>query len=368
MRAGWRAVPARGRGGFDGRVGDLLGLALALALAGGLVHAGAARAQPAPPGLDAAGQALWAGFLARNLPRAAASSPDGHLGWHAGGDPAEAMERALGNCRAAGGTGCAPWAMGLDVVRPGREWRAPRPPGPLRSTWNWSLVPDDRYAWHGPEAAAGAVVWMGGRGGGAVPGLQPAPLVRAFADAGFDVLRLDREPAADDRDRAAGWLREALVLLRARGWARLVVVGQSRGGWNALQALDTPGLLDVAIALSPAAQGTAGGASAPGESGGGLNLGAQDDELRRVVAAVPASGARLAVAQFADDLFMGDAAVRVRLLERLRPRLGALLLLDRPAGLSGHGAGEGAAFAQRFAACLLRFATAPAPPSGCDRA
>ena len=81
---------------------------------------------------------------------------------------------------------------------------------------------------------------------------------------------------------------------------------------------------------------------------------------------MPPSGARLAVAQFDADPFMGDADVHVRLLERLRPRLGALLLLDRPAGLSGHGAGEGVTFARRFAACLLRFVTAVVPPTGCD--
>lgn len=313
------------------------------------------QAQPAPPGLDANGRALWGAFLLENLPRTAAVSPDGHLGWHSGSPPAESRARALANCRTAGGTGCVPYAEGLDVVLPGQVQAAPTPPGPLAATWNWSLVPDSRFWWHGPQAAAGVVVWMEGKGGGIGPGLQPPPLLRPFSVAGFDVMRLDREPAADDRDRAAGWLREALALLRAQGWRRVVVAGQSRGAWNALQVLDTPGLADAVIALSPAAQGTAGGASAPGESGGGLNLPSQDDELRRVMAAIPPGPARLAVAQFAGDSFISDADTRIRLLERVRPRLGALLLIDRPEGFRGHGAGTTRGFAQAEGACLLRF-------------
>lgn len=340
----------------------LLGLAV---LFGIMVSSGCAHAQPAPSNLDIAGQALWLGFLEQNLPRVAAASPDGHLGWHSGGSLAEARIRALTNCRANGGVGCVLYAENLSVVLPGHEWQPVPPPGPLAGTWSWSLVPDDRYVWRGPQAAAGVVVWMEGKGG-APPGLQPPSLLRPFANAGFDVVRLDREPASDDRDRAAGWLRQSLALLRARGWRTIVVAGQSRGAWNALQALDTPGLADVVIALSPAAQGTAGGAAAPSELGGGLNLFAQDDELRRVVAAVPASGARLAVAQFDDDLFMGDADTRIRLIKRLRPRLGALVLIDRPAGLTGHGAGGTIAFAHRYAACLLRLATDPTPPLHCE--
>ena len=331
----------------------------------GVVACHSARAQPAPPDLDGPGQVLWGSFLEQNLPRVAAVSPDGHLGWHAGGSLAEARARALTNCRSNGGVGCVLYAEDLSVVLPGHGWQPAPPPGPLAGTWNWSLVPDRRYIWHGAQSAAGAVVWMEGKGG-APPGQQPPPVLRPFANAGFDVVRLDREPASDDRDRAAGWLRQSLVLLRAQGWRKIVVAGQSRGAWNALQMLDTPGLADVVIALSPAAQGTAGGAAAPSELGGGLNLFAQDDELRRVVAAIPPSAARLAVAQFDDDLFMGDADTRIRLVERLRARLGALLLIDRPAGLTGHGAGGTIAFAHRFAACLLRLAIEPAPPLRCD--
>jgi len=44
------------------------------------------------------------------------------------------------------------------------------------------------------------------------------------------------------------------------------------------------------------------------------------------------------------------------LFERLRGRLGGLLILDQPEGFSGHYGGTTALFATRYAQCLLRFA------------
>ena len=53
------------------------------------------------------------------------------------------------------------------------------------------------------------------------------------------------------------------------------------------------------------------------------------------------------------------------MIERLRPRLGALLLIDRPEGFSGHFGGNTALFASRYGACLVRFVVDPKPPAAC---
>ncbi len=47
---------------------------------------------------------------------------------------------------------------------------------------------------------------------------------------------------------------------------------------------------------------------------------------------------------------------RAAAFARLAPRTAALLLLDRPVGLEGHGAGGDGRFTLRYAACLLDFA------------
>ncbi len=69
--------------------------------------------------------------------------------------------------------------------------------------------------------------------------------------------------------------------------------------------------------------------------------------------------------QFSGDPYASDEDARAQLIERLRPRLDGLLLLDRPAGFSGHFGGTNAAFGQQYGECLLRFALDPQPPTSC---
>ena len=77
-----------------------------------------------------------------------------------------------------------------------------------------------------------------------------------------------------------------------------------------------------------------------------------------------APGARVVVVQFVDDFFSGDPDERATLLRTvLRPHVGALLVIDRPAGFSGHGAGNSSAFAYKFAGCILGFVTGTAAAS-----
>ena len=322
----------------------------------------AARAQPlldpaAVPGLDAAGRALYAEFLLANTPRVAAVGTNGRIGWYSGGQSLEAARaRAIALCVEHGGTGCRPYAEDLAIVWPGREWRPPAPPAAFVDTINYGFIPDERFLWHGPPAALGVVVWSHGSFGTVDSrGLQPPPFLRLFNDAGFDIVRFDRAPLVDNPVRAAGWLRDGLAMMRRAGYRLVVAGGQSRGGWTSLQILDTPGLADVVIAEAPAAHG----------SGASPNLTAQDDDLRALVAEAQPSRTRVAFAQFTGDPFMSDGDTRVRLMERLRPKLGALLLIDRPSGLSGHFGGAGDPFSRRFAACLLRFTTDATAPASC---
>ena len=164
-----------------------------------------AAAQPvldvsAVPSLDAAGRASYARFLMLNLPRAYAVGAHGGYGDY-GGDGAKTIEiaraKALEACAAKGGTDCAIYAENLNVIAGNRPPQVAPPPPPLVSTWNYSIVPDDRYIWRGPAAAAGVYVWAHGLGAlSDARGHQPQMHVRAFNNAGFDVLRFDRVPNA----------------------------------------------------------------------------------------------------------------------------------------------------------------------------
>jgi dienelactone hydrolase len=304
----------------------------------------------APPYLTVAGRRDYGRFLQQATPRAFALSPDGSWGWAAALDTPEATEaRAVEICAGWGGQGCRIYARDLQVVWPGREsGPAPaRPAAALSSGPGWSLVADDRFLWQGPQAARGAYLWAHGRaaGGQDSRGGQPQPHVRVFNNAGYDVLRFDRAPATDDTDAAAVWMRSALAELRAQGYARVVVGGQSRGAWNALQALEKPGLADAVVAVAPAAHGATGSAAWAWAL----------DDLRQVVKAARSPQARVAVANFAGDDFDPDPDGRAQIFRALAPRVGALLFLDRPQGLDGHAAGADARFTQRYGACLLEF-------------
>jgi hypothetical protein len=300
----------------------------------------------AVPFVDGRGRAAYRTFLMMDLPRAFAVSRNGRFGLAGGALSREqARSRAVEMCNLAGGQASRLYAEDLSVVWNGAELRAPFAPPPLMQNWNYSFAPDARFLWRGARRARGAYVWAHGTSTDPA-GLQPPPHVRLFNNTGYDIVRFDREPNADDVDRAAQWLRAGIRTLRAAGWHRVLIGGHSRGAWNCLQMLRTADLADAAIADSPAAHGTA----------SGFFLSAQTDDLRQIVEDVPKTNTRLAFLQFDNDPFLGDPDARIRLITRLRPRLGGLLMIDRPPGLSGHLAARDLSFAMRFGQALLDFA------------
>jgi hypothetical protein len=115
-----------------------------------------------------------------------------------------------------------------------------------------------------------------------------------------------------------------------------------------LQTLDRPGLADAVVAIAPAAHG----------AGGSAAWAWALDDLRQIVRMARSPLARVAIANFTGDEFDPDPEGRSRIFRSLSepPRVGALLFLDRPQGLEGHGAGADARFTQRYGACLLEFA------------
>jgi hypothetical protein len=311
----------------------------------------------AVPNLQADGRAAYADFLLVNLPRAFALASDGHYGWFGGaGTVEDARTRALKSCTDKGGTDCSLYAEDLRVVWRGRAAvMLPQSPGTLSASHDFALVPDQRYFWFGPTQARGVFVWGHGKSAALRDERtgQPQAYVRAFNNAGFDVVRFQRAPEADYPDAAADFLRQGLAKLRANGWRTVVVAGQSRGAWNSLQMLDTPGLADAVIAVSPA-------------SFNNTNQSAQEADLYRILHAARSPAARVAVVQFNGDIYVRGMPARVDMLRGVGPPLvAAMMVIDEPQGITGHSGGDSATFARRYGRCLLRFVTEPAPPPNC---
>jgi len=296
-------------------------------------------------------------YLAGNVPRAFAIDSSGHYGWAVGATSLEtARSRALEFCAKTAVTACQLFAEDLSIVWPGHNSSAAAPPPPSITGRGYEFVPDRRYVWHGPQAARGVYVWSHGRGETDARGHQPQPHVRLFNNAGFDIIRFDRELAWDEKNRAAGWLREGLAKLRASGYRVIIAGGQSRGAWNSLQMLDTPGRADVVIAISPAAHGTEPGSVAL----------RQGPELWTMLHEAQSPTTRVAFVQFRDDPFADDGDDRAKKFRTLLfPKIAAGLIIDRPEGFKGHGAGAQPKFAEIYGTCLLDFALKPSPPQAC---
>lgn len=306
-------------------------------------------------------------FLIGNLPRAFALAENGrYAGVWGQKSPEIAAETALANCSREGGVGCRLYAQDLAVVWPGLE--SPPPPAPparLLGGEGYDFIPDPRFIWHGRADAKGVIVWGHGYSGTQrlmdSRGVQPPAILRPLNNAGYDVVRFDRDPRWDgDIDRVAIWLRDGLMRLRVEGWGMLVAAGQSRGGINALNTLKWPGVVDVVLTTSAANSGTDPGTVATrGET-----------YLYSLLSGLAHQSARVAYIQFLDDPFAGDLDRRARRIrEMLAPKMREVLLVDRPEGFHGHGAGTTNDFAQAYAFCVAHFVDAtiavpPGAPSG----
>lgn len=303
-------------------------------------------------------QTVYRNFLLANTPRAFAIASSGAFGWQSGGTLEQDRTKALASCAAKGGTDCAIYAENLSVVYPGRSPVEPPPvPGPLITGSGYAFVPDQRFIWYGPQTASGLIVWAHGKAGNQtdLSQEQPQSYVRAFNNAGFDVVRFGRNPVSDSENNASDWLQENLPKLRAMGWRLIVAAGQSTGGWASLSALDKPGLADAVIAVSAAyLQGS--------------NQGAQAAGLYRITHGADSPRTRVALVYFEGDLYVTEGIdTRVAdLRDGLSGRVGPLLVIERPAGLRGHGGANAFEFGRRYGPCLLRFVVDPQPPTACD--
>ncbi|HEY4252438.1 MAG TPA: alpha/beta hydrolase [Roseomonas sp.] len=362
---------------------------LVLLLLSSLLATASARAQrPADPGFEA----YRAVFSAATLPAAAGASAI--TGWslqyrgavpHAAFAAAVTLEGRVLRWRFVGGRP-SPEVAAREVMEAcGREDLRGAPIGagcrllavdlapgglpPLMAPHGETIGPFRASPMHwrfGPRRAVGVVVWGHGYNGrthdnrtSAAPGF-----LSVLNDAGWDILRYDRDPADDELQASLARLVAALPLLRQAGYARVVIGGQSRGGWQALLAAgERPDAVDAVIATAPAAHG-----EAPSRTGSAI------EDFGRILAGLPRGRLRVGVVLFDDDRYDPDVNRRSAAVEATaETRLAPTLLLRPSAPLRGHEGVAEAGFTTRYAGCLLRLIQAPDATvprglrrSGCD--
>ena len=100
------------------------------------------------------------------------------------------------------------------------------------------LVPaQDEASLLGGERAQGAVIWSHGRSLQKECSLVPTPdYISAFRAAGWDTFRLNRPSVIDNLPDSAATLAQEAEDLKHRGYRRVVLAGQSFGGFISLIA------------------------------------------------------------------------------------------------------------------------------------
>ncbi|QQS13324.1 MAG: alpha/beta hydrolase [Rhodospirillales bacterium] len=221
------------------------------------------------------------------------------------------------------------------------------------------LVVDRGFTIRGAATAAGVVIWNHGTlsENATRPPAGPPPLLRPLAAEGWDVYRVDRPGRGTSRLESLGMISQAVQRARAMGYKRIMLAGQSAGGWAALELAGKLDGIDAALATAPARHG---------KIGTDANLRARAlREFDTLLGARPRGGARLVIALFENDEYDADAAERARIARGKALSLDVpLLLIDRPDIARGHGGGLGPAMAGRYGRCVRDYLARAAPPPG----
>ena len=226
-----------------------------------------------------------------------------------------------------------------------------------RTAQTTSLVPAFD-AFRGPASAKGIIIWSHGRSLTREDSESQTPLyLSLFADQGWDVARFNRPRLIDKLADSTADLTARVHALRAQGYSRIVLAGQSYGGFIALGVAQNNPDVDTVIATAPAAYGNFFDSYESWEA----NRSMLDKLLKGV-----GEHTRVALAFFhGDDYDPGGRGEQARAL--LTAAHTPFMLIDQPRDLVGHLAANTGLFVRRYGSCLVTFAeTAGAEGTACD--
>jgi hypothetical protein len=331
-------------------LGLFLPIALSIPASIGRADAQAILDVSALPTTSAKVHAGYKQFLIRHLPRAFALSADGSS-WSFSSqtnlsDTREATNaRALEACAKAAKPDqpCRLYAVDLDVVWNGE---AAAPIAVPNAPEFDPFVPMKGYFLRGPAAAKGVVVWSHGTGSDDARRYPAHPDVRMLNNSGWDVYAYPRHPASDRRDVGIAGIARGMRGISGAGYKKIVLAGQSRGGWQSLTALAGPIHPFAVIAAAPGAHGGLGSS----------NQLKQLSEFKELLTDANNPAVRVALFLFDKDEFDDDVNKRIAYAQEILGAKGnPLMLIGKPDGITGHGGAARYLFADRYGACLVRF-------------
>jgi pimeloyl-ACP methyl ester carboxylesterase len=153
--------------------------------------------------------------------------------------------------------------------------------------------------------------------------------------------------------RAVAYVKARVEALKAKGYKRIVLAGQSWGGWvsiNVADFKDAAARLDGLLLVAPAAYGS--------KVWKGQDNPYYLQNLTEYVRHIKSVRTPTVAVFFNGDDF--DPGQRGDITDAFLARNATpLLLIDRPEGLAGHGAGWLPPFADRYAGCIGDFLRVP---------
>lgn len=232
-----------------------------------------------------------------------------------------------------------------------------------KSRIDFSVAPGEEVVRHGPQAAKGKIFHLPGFSGWSyeMPNFSPDPkdgqvsvMFQDLNDRGWDVdvvniLHYGRYMFYNRDEMYAELVTELAAKAREEGYAKVVLFGISRGGSEAMRAAALGVPVDAVILIEPDWQGPKHNPDGSvRENHGAEKVEALGEYLRKL------QTPRLGLMFFEKSDWFGDIT-RQQMTDALAGFSGALLMLAKPEGLTGHFATESDRFARQYGACLSDF-------------
>ena len=226
--------------------------------------------------------------------------------------------------------------------------------------------PGNRFYWierafcdlpmNGPARAHGVVIWNHGISGTNPSWRAPAPpAARLLQARGWDVLTIKRHNLAETMpggplSRSVERTLQEVAAQRKLGYRKVVLGGQSFGGYVALEAIDNAPDIFAAVAFAPGMRSS--------NAAGRFDPTTIEQILQR------ARVGRLALVFPRNDALLGPIVRGARAVPILAQRNFPYLMIDETSEISGHLGGVTGRFALRYGSCLLEFLSAAELPPG----
>lgn len=229
---------------------------------------------------------------------------------------------------------------------------------PTGSTRYWTVPAYPDYPPRGPGEAIGLVLWSHGLSGDRPQyHTHPPALMRQFARAGWDVIKIQRNNLFEvslGYDRHADDAVERLEEARGRGYRHVILAGQSYGGAISLEA---GARTDRHLAVL---------AFAPGHGSDARNAShaRRHDNLTGTLADVTAKqrGPRVLISIADGDSLHPHEVRGPAIRAALARQPGAYVLLDETMPIKGHAHAYTNQYAEWFGRCILDFANPARQP------